>query len=165
MNAKLRNNRGISMLEMMIAVVIAGLLAAISVPNLSGAIKKMKFDNEGRDLVSTMRYARSASINLQKPVGIYLDSDHKKVVAFLDLVSVGLNTYDVGDSVLRSDSVEANVTYMGSTFSGQTVVFQPDGTASSGGYVMLHGSTGQMSRSLSISVTAGSGRVRLDYYI
>ena len=85
MKVKLRNNSGVSMLEMMIVVVVIGLLAAISLPNFGGAIKKMKFDNEGRDLVSALRYARSAAITLQQPIGVYLDSDNKKTQTFLDL--------------------------------------------------------------------------------
>jgi Tfp pilus assembly protein FimT len=165
MRAKLKNDTGISMLEMMIAVVIAGLLAALAVPNLSGAIKKMKFDNEGRSLVSTLRYARSASITLQQPIGVYFDAENKKVLTFIDRINVGSNTYEPGDSVVRRDSVETNVSYFGSTFAGQTLVFQPDGTASAGGYVVAHGYTGGgTSRSFTIAVTAGSGRVRLDYY-
>lgn len=164
MKAKLLGNSGISMLEMMIVVVMIGLLAAISLPNFGGAIKKMKFDNEGRDLVSALRHARSAAIALQQPIGVYFDISGKKTKTFLDRVSVGSNTYDVGDSLLRSDSLEAGVSLFSSTFPGQTVVFQPDGTSSSGGYIVAYASTGAGPRSFTIGVTAGSGRVRLDYY-
>jgi len=164
MKIRLLNNSGISMLEMMIVVVIIGLLAAISLPNFGGAIKKMKFDNEGRNLVSALRYARSAAITLQQPIGVYFDITGKKTQTFLDRVSVGSNTFEAGDSLLRSDSLEASVSYFGATFSGQTVVFQPDGTASAGGYVVAHASPEAGPRSFTIGVTAGSGRVRLDYY-
>jgi prepilin-type N-terminal cleavage/methylation domain-containing protein len=164
MKARLLDKSGVSMLEMMIVVVVIGLLAAISLPNFGGAIKKMRFDNEGRDMVSTLRYARSAAITVQQPIGVFFDSDHKKVLTFLDRVNVGSNTYESGDSLLRTDSLEANVSYFGSTFIGQTVVFQPDGRASAGGYVMAYSPSGSGSRSFTIGVTAGSGRVRLDYY-
>jgi hypothetical protein len=83
---------------------------------------------------------------------------------FIDRASVGTNTFEAGDSLLRSDSLEAGVSYFGATFPGQTVVFQPDGTASAGGYVVAHASYDVGSRSFTIGVTAGSGRVRLDYY-
>jgi Tfp pilus assembly protein FimT len=164
MKNKLIGNSGISMLEMMIVVVMIGLLAAISLPNFGGAIKKMKFDNEGRDIVSALRYARSAAVTLQKPIGVFFDVAGKKTQTFLDRVSVGSNTYEIGDSLLRSDSLEVSVSYFGATFAGQTVVFQPDGTASAGGYVVAYASAGGSNRSFTIGVTAGSGRVRLDYY-
>jgi len=164
MKVKLLSNSGISMLEMMIVVVMIGLLAAISLPNFGGAIKKMKFDNEGRDIVSALRYARSAAITLQQPIGVYFDISGKKTQTFLDRVSVGSNIFEAGDSLLRSDSLEASVSYFDATFSGQTVVFQPDGTASAGGYVIAHASADAGPRSFTIGVTAGSGRVRLDYY-
>jgi prepilin-type N-terminal cleavage/methylation domain-containing protein len=166
MRLRLKNERGISMLEMMIAVVVIGLLAAISVPNFSGAIRKMKFDNEGRDMVSSLRFARSAAITLQQPVGVLFNTDAKKVMTFIDRVNPGGNTYEIGDSLLRTDSLETSVSYFGTTFAGQVVVFQPDGRASAGGYVMAYAPTGGggTSRSFTIGVTAGSGRVRLDYY-
>lgn len=166
MKSKLLDNNGISMLEMMIVVVIIGLLAAISLPNFGGAIKKMKFDNEGRDIVSALRYARSAAISLQHPIGVYFDTNNpqKNAQVFLDRVNVGSETFETGDSLLRSYPLEASVSYFGATFAGQTVVFQPNGTASAGGYVVAHASTEVGPRSFTIGVTAGSGRVRLDFY-
>ena len=164
MKIKLLSNSGVSMLEMMIVVVVIGLLAAISLPNFGGAIKKMKFDNEGRDLVSALRYARSAAITLQQPIGVYFNTDGKMTQTFLDRVNVGSNIFEPGDSLLRSDSLEASVSYFNATFAGQTVVFQPDGTATAGGYIVAHASTDAGPRSFTIGVTAGSGRVRLDFY-
>jgi type IV fimbrial biogenesis protein FimT len=164
MKIRLLNNSGVSMLEMMIVVVVIGLLAAVSVPNFGGAIHKMKFDNEGRNIVSALRYARSASITLQQPIGVFFNIDGKKTQTFLDRVNIGGNVFEPGDSLLRSDSLEASVSYFTATFSGQTVVFQPDGTASAGGYVVAHASYDVGTRSFTIGVTAGSGRVRLEYY-
>jgi len=164
MKIKLLDNSGVSMLEMMIVVVVIGLLAALSLPNFGGAIKKMKFDNQGRDLVSALRYARSAAITLQQPIGVHFDIYGKKTQTFLDRVNVGGNIFEPGDSLLRSDSLAASVSYFDATFSGQTVVFQPDGTASAGGYIVAHASTDAGPRSFTIGVTAGSGRVRLDFY-
>jgi|WetSurMetagenome_2_1015567.scaffolds.fasta_scaffold204670_1 type II secretion system protein H len=164
MKAKLLDSSGISMLEMMIVVVVIGLMAALAVPNFGGAIHKMKFDNEGRSIVSALRQARSTAISIQQPVGVYFDINHKMTQTFIDRVSVGSDTYEAGDSLIHSDSLEASVSYFSATFSGQTVVFQPDGTASTGGYVVAHASTDVGSRSFTIGVTAGSGRVRLDFY-
>ncbi len=166
MKIKLLNNSGVSMLEMMIVVVVIGLLAAISLPNFGGAIKKMKFDNEGRDIVSALRYARSAAITLQQPIGVYFDTydNEKKAQVFLDRVNIGSDTFEPGDSLLHSYNLEASVSYFNATFTGQTVVFQPDGTASTGGFIVAHASTDVGPRSFTIGVTAGSGRVRLDFY-
>jgi type IV fimbrial biogenesis protein FimT len=166
MKVKLLDNSGVSMLEMMIVVVVIGLLAAISLPNFGGAIKKMKFDNEGRDIVNALRYARSAAITLQQPVGVFFDTqtDQNKAQVFLDRVNIGGNSYEIGDSLLRSTDLLSNVSYFNATFTGQTVVFQPDGTASAGGFVVAHACSDAGPRSFTIGVTAGSGRVRLDFY-
>ncbi|MBK7091993.1 MAG: prepilin-type N-terminal cleavage/methylation domain-containing protein [bacterium] len=71
MMLKHTSERGVSMMEMMIVVVIVGLLSALAVPNFGGAIKKMKFDNTGREIVSTMRYARAAAVGQQRPLGVF----------------------------------------------------------------------------------------------
>lgn len=164
MKRKLLSELGVSMLEIMTVVVILGLLSALAVPNFGSAIRKMKFDNVGREIVSTLRYARAAAIGQQRPLGVYFNTDEKKIVTFVDLVNPTGGTYDVGDSVVRFDSIQVPLNYMGATFANSTVIFNPDGTASESGDVMCYGSTGQLSRSFSVSLVAGSGRAKLENY-
>ncbi len=161
---KLKSHSGISMMEMMIVVVIIGLLAAIAVPNFGGAIKKIKFDNVGREMQSTLRYARAAAIGTQIAHGVWFDSDKKKLITFMDYVNPAAGTYEVGDSIVKVDSIEVPLNVMSSTFTNSTVIFNPDGTASQSGDVLCYGSTGYSSSSFSVSLVAGSGRTRLERY-
>lgn len=158
------SERGVSMMEMMIVVVIVGLLSALAVPNFGGAIKKMKFDNTGREIVSTMRYARAAAVGQQRPLGVFIDNDAKVMITFIDLVSPELGTYETGDSVVRRDSLTSNVNYIGSSFANSTVIFNPDGTASQSGDVVCSGYSSGQTRSFSVSLVAGSGRAKLLSY-
>lgn len=161
---KLKSDSGISMMEMMIVVVIIGLFAAMAVPNFGGAIRKIKFDNVGREMLSTLRYARAAAIGTQRPHGVLFDGDEKKLITFMDLVNPSAGIYETGDSIVKVDSIEVPLNVMNSSFTNSTVIFNPDGTASQSGDVMCYGSTGYSSSSFSVSLVAGSGRARLERY-
>lgn len=159
-----RNDRGISMMEMMIVTVIIGLLAALAVPNFDGAIKQMKFNNFGSSLVSAFRQARSTAISTQRPHGVYFNTQENKVITFCDMTDISLHTYSVGDSIIRVDTIDVKLDYLGTSFPNQTVVFEPDGTASMTGDVFCYGSAGYNYDSFAVSITAGSGRARLEKY-
>ena len=87
MAAKFQNSRGISMMELMIVVVVIGIIAAMAAPHMDGALKQMKFNNVGREILSSYRLARSSAITLQEPHGVFFDSDHNEIVVFRDLVN------------------------------------------------------------------------------
>ena len=161
-----KNNpeRGVSMMEMMIVIVIVGLLSALAVPNFGGAIKKMKFDNTGREIVSALRYARAAAVGQQRQLGVFFDTDNKVMITFVDLVDPTAGTFVSGDSVVRRDSMNTNLNYMGSSFANSTVIFNPNGTASQRGDVVCSGTNGGSTRSFSVSLVAGSGRAKLESY-
>lgn len=171
--ARLADVRGITMMEMMIAVVIVGLLAAMTLPTLDGAINKIRFKNAGREILSSFRLARSSAITLQEPHGVFFDEQTGKVIVFRDRSDLSACLFDASeDSVVFEDSVSTpssvtdgggNILYTG--FPNQTVVFYPDGRASATGDVYLHryGTEGDYN-SLSIYVTAATGRARLEFY-
>ncbi len=172
LKARIIDSRGISMMEMMIAVVIVGLMAAIALPTLDGAIRKMKFKNAGREILSSFRLARSSAITLQEPYGVYFDTETGKIMVFADRTNLSAATFEppqdsviMVDSLLLAGSDGAEVGGMLYTgFPNQTVVFYPDGRASATGDVYLHTySDDGMYNSLSIYVTAATGRARLEF--
>lgn len=168
--ARLSNSRGITMMEIMIAVVIVGLLAAMSLPTLDGAIKKIRFKNAGREILSAFRLARSSAITLQEPYGVYFDQETGEMIVFADRTNLSDALYEPpGDSAVMIDSVAApsaattsgNMLYTG--FPNQTVIFYPDGRASTTGDIYLHRyDTDGVYNSLSIYVTAATGRARME---
>lgn len=166
MRPNLKDESGVSMLEMMIVCVLIGLMAALASPNLYTAIKKTQFDAMGRDMANALRYARAAAVSTQEPQGVFFDYTHKKFILFVDRVNPGDNTYAVGDSIVRSDSMNTEIVgYFSTTFPNQAVVFGPDGRASAGGVILCMGSTtDRINKSYTINVTAGSGRADLEYY-
>ncbi len=159
-----KNDRGVTMMEIMIVTVVVGLLAALAVPNFDGAIKKMKFNNFGSSMVSAFRQARATAVSTQKPYGVYFNTTEQKIITFCDMTDIGANSYSVGDSIVRVDTIDVKLDYIGTSFPNQTVVFNPDGTASMTGDVFVYGSSGSAYQSFSVSITAGSGRAKLEKY-
>ena len=158
--------QGVTLMEMMIVVVVIGIMAAMAVPNLDQAIKDIKFKNVGRELSSKLRLARSASLSLQTPHGIYVDPSAHTLVVFRDIVNPSNYTYESGDSVISVDTVSSQVSFMSTSLNNQVVIFDPDGSASSSGDIYCSfecGGSGTYA-SFSLWVTAATGRTRLEIY-
>ncbi|MCK4858093.1 MAG: prepilin-type N-terminal cleavage/methylation domain-containing protein [candidate division Zixibacteria bacterium] len=165
MTSRLSSVRGISLMEMMIAVVIIGIMAAMAAPSFEGAIKQMKFKGAGREILSRFRLARAAAVTLQEPHGIYIDSDTRELVFFVDKANLSQQQFDLsGDSVVQRDSIAAPIESIYSCFPNQTVVFFPDGTASSSGDVYIHYWEEEQYYAFSVWVTAATGRAKLEVY-
>jgi prepilin-type N-terminal cleavage/methylation domain-containing protein len=164
MIAKFKNHNGISMMELMIVVVVIGIIAAMAAPHMDGAIKQMKFNNVGREILSSYRLARSSAITLQEPHGVYFNSDDNEILVFRDLVNPGMDQYEQGDSVVSRDSIEVNFDYLYTSFPGQTVMFNPDGSASSTGDVFCYREEDGDFNSFSVYLTAATGRAKLEIY-
>jgi hypothetical protein len=76
-------------------------------------------------------------------------------------VNKGNWTYDVGDSLVHSDTIDVPLTNFNCSFANNTIGFNPDGSATGTGNLTCYRSNGH---SFNIAVTAGSGRSRLEFY-
>ncbi|MEZ5358901.1 MAG: GspH/FimT family pseudopilin [Candidatus Zixiibacteriota bacterium] len=155
------NDRGITLVELMVIVVIIGIVSAMAFPNFSQAINRLRFKGAARDIVSTMRLARSNAITQKQPYGVYFDQDDMTVTSFLDLVNPAGGSFESGDSVLAVDSLPDDFVALGTSFGG-AIVYNPNGTASSTGSVnfVSHPSDGGVNI-CSVSVLASTGRTKM----
>lgn len=155
----LRQNRGYTLVEMVIAVVIIGVLAALAVPTFLAMTAGKNLKNSTRYLASDLRNARYLAIAQKQPFGIVFDSANKKYTLFLDKVNLANCTFEVGDSVLQITFLEYDVAYGACTFANNTIVFKANGTGSSSGQVNLH--TDDNSQSLNVDVLSSTGRIKI----
>jgi len=156
-----KNSKGITLLELVIVVVVLGVVAAMAAPQFGGVMPRLKFKNKSRDIVSDLRLARSDAIAQRGQFGLYFDYSQNGYIVFKDQINPSLFTYDIGDSVIKTVSLGQDVSLYYSTFSNNTIVFKPDGSANSSGNVTISKDEG--GELADIDVLASTGRVRLTF--
>jgi Tfp pilus assembly protein FimT len=163
---KYPNYKGVTVLELVVAAVVLGIVAAMAAPEFGDVLKRLKFKGRSRDVVSDMRLARSEAIAQRTQFGLNFDYSESEYVLFKDVVNPGQFTYDQGDSVIKAVSLGQDVWIYNHSFYNNygygTVVFKPDGSASLTGNLVL--SDQQWENQADIDVLASTGRVRLTYY-
>jgi type II secretion system protein H len=164
MFSKIRRKAGFTLVELMAAVVILGIIAAMVAPGFDEAIKKNKFKAQTREIVSLLRTARSNAIAEKIPVGLAVDYTENAIKLFEEKSSPPNNTFDDGvDSLLQTVALDTLNAYIMGTFTNSAVVFQPNGTASESGYIdYSYYDEGFYSHS-TVSVLASTGRARVEY--
>jgi prepilin-type N-terminal cleavage/methylation domain-containing protein len=161
MNTK-NNNKGITLLELLIATVIIGIVATLAIPRFGQVMEKLKLKTAGRDIVSSLRLARSNAVSQRDQFGVYFDLYSRQYVLFKDLANPGSFTYDVGaDSDMVTNTLPGSVNFGYSSFSNSVVIFKPDGSASSSGAVDLYSYEEGYYGSFTVDVLSSTGRVKL----
>ena len=162
-----RKEKGFTVLELVIVTVLVSLVAAIAVPRFNGAITKLKFKSAGRNIVSTLRLARASAISKRTQFGVYFNVENNQYVYYKDVQNLDSHTFDSGDSVINTAILPVNLNFGYSTFNNDAVVFLPDGSASTSGFVALYLS--ENPDYLMVDILASTGRVKMekhayDYY-
>ena len=73
-----REERGYTLVELVIVVTVLALIAAIAVPSLSSGPKK-DLDLAAQEFAAAMRFARSESIRTGEPYGFLQQSGAKRI--------------------------------------------------------------------------------------
>jgi prepilin-type N-terminal cleavage/methylation domain-containing protein len=155
------NSRGVTLIELVIAVVIVSVIAAMAIPQFGRVVPRLEFKSASRDVVSDLRLARSLAIAQRTQIGLSFNSTQRRYVIFKDLVNPDAFTYETGDSVIRTVTLDQNLSIPSCSFTNYTIVFKPDGSASSTGGVVVGYSQG--SDLANVNVLASTGRVKLTY--
>ena len=164
------NNRGITVLELTIVTVVIGVISAMAIPQFGKVMERLKLKTAGRDVLSSMRLARSAAVSQKDQFGVYFDYTENEYILFHDVANPSSFTYDYGsDSVMLTNTLPKRVNLGYDTFPNSAVIFRPNGSAASSGQVLLYSySEGERYLgSLTVDVLASTGRVKLlldDYY-
>ena len=166
MKKALSSERGLTLLEIMIGVVIIGIIASMAVPRFGIAMDRMKFRSVNRDVVSTLRMARSQAISEKNEYGVYFNNGDKTVTFFEKTGNV-MDEYEDGlDRVVKVDTVGdapgASIDLIGTTLVNNVILFEPDGSATVGGIVFTVDMTEHTVGIAVISILPATGRVSIE---
>lgn len=70
-----QNNRGFSLLDLLIVLMILGIVGVIVVPQLYSTMTEARLNEAARELVSGLQYAQSLAVTHQRPFGLKADVD------------------------------------------------------------------------------------------
>jgi len=167
MRTKIKSNRGITLIELMIVIVIIGIVTAMAMPKFQNAYDRMKFRSANRDLMSSMKLARSQSIAEKKFVGIYFNVDNNTTTLFeKDTASTTLNMFEETDHILRVDTMPGKSAFIWTDMTNNALIFRPTGQAvfEGGGNIVTLSYNESMLGIYQINILKSTGRVKPLYH-
>ncbi|HUU47123.1 MAG TPA: GspH/FimT family pseudopilin [Acidobacteriota bacterium] len=156
---RIRDQRGVTLVEMVIVSVIIGIVAAMAAPTWLEVLPRIRAKSEVRAMLSSLREARSLAISTRVPHGVNFDYATNEFTLFADVDNPALQSFSAGDSILTHSELDHGVSICYDTFAG-TVIFQADGSATNSGQVCI--STEDYMFYYTIDILASTGRVRAD---
>lgn len=82
--ASRRAERGLTMVELLVALAILALVAIISMPALRAMIVRANLEGTGQEIANALRQARLESVRNSAPAVVSIDSTTDELVAFID---------------------------------------------------------------------------------
>lgn len=164
-NQSLLGSRGFTIVELMTAVVIVGIAAAMAVPRMQKSYERMQFRAAVRDINSTLRLARSNAIASKTQFGVAFNTAPCTVTLFKDKVNPASYSFDAGDSVIRVDTLPPQFTYIGTDCANNVLTFAPNGSSgfSGGGNIYSLAYDNNIVAFHSTNVLASTGRLQYSY--
>ncbi|RKX21979.1 MAG: hypothetical protein DRP35_03065 [Candidatus Zixiibacteriota bacterium] len=128
---RLFSNRGMTIIELLSTVAIIGIVSTMAVPRVQKALDKINSKSGNREMVSSLKLARSMAITDKVPYGVNLGTNEPfTFTLFKDEANLANYTFDDADSVIRVDTLPIEFSTLTSNLSTQTIIFQPNGSVS-----------------------------------
>lgn len=168
MKSNFKSQSGITLIELMITAVIIGLVAMMAVPRFQIAYSRLQYKSANRDMISTLKVARSMAITNKGQYGVCLNGETRTVTLFRD-AATGTYDFDSGaDSVLRVDTLPPDFNYVATDMTNNVIFFRANGSADfeGGGNIHTMAYTQEVVALYDTNILASTGRVHSDshYY-
>ncbi len=162
MNKRLNSSRGVTLLELLIAVVIVGIASGMAVPRFQIAFERAKYKAGNKEVVSALRTARSMALSDKRQYGVYFDPTAMTVTMFQDVINPSLCTFETGDSIITQDTLPVGFHYLITDCTNDVIVFMPNGSAefAGGGNIYTYAYSPDVYYSRTHNVLASTGRVK-----
>jgi prepilin-type N-terminal cleavage/methylation domain-containing protein len=162
MKSKYCSQSGITLIELLTTVVIIGIVTTMAVPRFQTAWERLKFKSTNRDIVSTLRLARSMAVSDKELYGVHFDGNAQVITLFKDMINTGTILFEAGDSVVRVDTLPQEFEYVATDLSNDVLAFQPNGSASfvGGGNIVTLAMTESIIGIAVHNVLSSTGRIQ-----
>ncbi|MDI6763581.1 MAG: prepilin-type N-terminal cleavage/methylation domain-containing protein [Thermodesulfobacteriota bacterium] len=120
----MKNQKGVTLLELIIVMVIIAIGATLMAPGISSWIPIYRLKSTTRDIASTMRIAQMKAISNNLSYQITFDPPNRSYILQYDTGGIIVND---GDVQVISSGVQFNT-----TFAGNIAIFRPDLTITGG---------------------------------
>lgn len=140
-----RAERGVTLVELLVTLVIAVLVAAVSIPVVSGALARAELKGTAVQLAGVLREARGHAIRRAIPVAVTVDLDTRR-----------FGIAGAAESHIFADDLAVRLVTAQSEQADAEVRFFPDGTSTGGEITVSRGPTRYVVR-----VEWLTGRVRV----
>ena len=148
---KSAGDRGFTLLELMIVVLVIALVLAVSYPSLSRGSSAIRLRSTGRDVLNTLRYAREKAVTEQIGMKVALDRE-KQVLMLTNDLGEGSRSYKMPDDVkIHRVALGGNEILEGPV----SIRFLPNGS-SDRIEVLLKSDSGSFLRIISDPITGGA---------
>lgn len=145
------SQKGFTLVELIITLLVLTLVMAISYPSLSRGTAALSLQTTGRDILNTLRYARQKAITEQTGMKVTVDQENQTLRMTNDF-GEGNRTYMLPDNVL----IQRVTLGSGETFDGSsTVRFLPNGSSDTV-EILLESRTGGFLRVICDPITGGA---------
>ena len=168
MNNRTKSQSGVTLIELMITAVIIGLMAMMAVPRFQIAYSRLQYKSANRDMISTLKLARSMAITNKRQFGVHLDGETRAVTLFQDVAPGTYEFDEAADSVVRVDTLPPDFSYVATDMTNDVIFFRANGSADfeGGGNIHTMAYTQSVVALYDTNILASTGRVHSDshYY-
>lgn len=144
-------DRGFTLLELMLVIVIIAIVLAVTYPSLSRGTTALRLRATGRDVLNTFRFAREKAVTEQVGMKVVVNPEKQQMI-LTDYLGEGKRTYDLPPDVrIRQAALAGNAVTDG------TAVFHflPNGSCDRG-EVLLQSDRGARLKIVTDPITGGA---------
>ena len=157
----MRNSRGFSLLELMIAIAVFAILATIAIPSYIGWLPKRHLQSSVSDVQVAISHAKMTAIKENSDVVLTFNPSTNSYLAFVDNdfdgvdeISDGDGNQDAGERTIRRKGMSPGIDLDNPDDPGNDLklTFDSKGLADAAGSVLLTNKRGQ-NRTVNVTIT------------